>query len=198
MRKIRNLIVMLALISLLAVSVSGAVGKATLTPDAVTAGQGEVFSVTVELADAGEINIGTVLLIYDSNIFEMTGGTCLVDDTAFAQVVPEKNAGTFLLTGAKAVSGEIFTFHFQVKDSAALGEYEITMKTSVGNGKGEYIETTGAKVTVTDAPSGNASSDNASVVTDTEPAKSFPWWLVIAAVLIAAAVVVILLRKKNK
>lgn len=161
MKKIHTLVIALLLTVLLAVPAAAASGKATITPQVLTAAQGETVTLTVELSDAGKIKVGTAVLIYDTAAFELLGGKCLVKDVAVGQVVKDKNAGTFLLMDTKEVSGGIFAFELKVKENASAGDYNIELKTSVGVDKGAYIDAVGATVTVTEKSSGT-------VVTPTE------------------------------
>lgn len=157
MKKLRNLLLLLVLAALLVTPVAAASGKAAMDPQIVTAKAGETFKVTVVLSDAGKIDVGSALVSYDPGVLTFLGGKCLVSNTAFAQVIPDKNVGTFLLDDAREVSGDLFSFEFMVNKNAAVGQYSIDLKVSVGDGKGDYIQATGAMVQVTgeDAPTGN-------------------------------------------
>lgn len=154
MKKIRALVIMLLLTAFLAVPVSAAAGKASITSPNVTAAQGETFTLTVNLSDADKIKIGTALLIYDTAAFEMLGGKCLVEGVSVGQVVKDQNVGTFLLMDAKKVSGDIFTFEMRVKENASAGDYIFQLKTSIGVDNGSYIDAVGTVVTVTETSSG--------------------------------------------
>lgn len=154
MKKIRALVILVILTALLAVPVAAVSGKATITSPNITAAQGETFTVTVKLTEAGKIDVGTVLLIYDTAALELLGGKCLVENAAVGQIVANQNAGTFLLMDPRAVSGDIFTFDMKVKDNASAGDYKIDMKASVGEGKGSYIDAVGTVVTVNEPSAG--------------------------------------------
>ncbi|MBO5867388.1 MAG: hypothetical protein J6Q54_00580, partial [Oscillospiraceae bacterium] len=125
MKTLRNLVVLVILAALLTMPAAAASGKAVMEPLQVEAQAGETFTVTVSLADAGNINVGTVALTYDANVFTMVGGKCLIEGTMFAQVMPDKNAGTFLLATPKVISGDIFVFEFVVNSGAASGQYAL-------------------------------------------------------------------------
>lgn len=151
MKKLRVIAILLLLTAFMAAPVFAAAGKARITTDTLTVSQGESFTLTVELTDADKIKIGTAALIYDTAALELLGGKCLVEGVAVGQIVEDKNAGTFLLMDATAVSGDIFTFEMRARENASAGDYTVQLKMAVGVTKGEYIDATGTVVTVTES-----------------------------------------------
>lgn len=148
MKKVFSVLLCLLLIAGFAVSASAAGSSVSISPSATTLHRGDTFTIVANLFNTSAINLGTVVLDYDTNVFEMTGGTCHVSGANPAQVIPASKAGTFFLGTASAVSGKIFTFNFKVKADAAFGSYNFTTKASIGTSTGNYIDATGTTVTV--------------------------------------------------
>lgn len=148
MKKVFTVLLCLLLIAGFAVSVSAAGSSVSISPSAKTLHRGDTFTIVANLSNTSAINLGTVVLDYDTSVFEMTGGTCHVSGANPAQVIPASKAGTFFLGTASAVSGKIFTFNFKVKTDAAFGSYNFTTKASIGTSTGNYIDATGTTVTV--------------------------------------------------
>jgi len=110
--------------------------------------RGETFTVTAKLTNTDAIKLGTVMLIFDDSIFELVGGKCLVPDTMMGKIVVPNKAGTFLLDAATAVSGDIFTFAFKVKENAPFGVAILEQKTAIGVETGSYITAAGINLEV--------------------------------------------------
>ena len=166
MKRIVSILICLVLMSALVLSVSAASGSVSISASKTNLKPGDTFTVTATLSSSDAIKLGTVVLSYDTNALEMTGGTCHVSGANPAVVVPANKAGTFFLGEARVVSGQIFTFNFKVKDTAAYQSYTISTTASIGVSTGEYINASGTTVSVvcdhsygawTDAGDGNHS-----------------------------------------
>lgn len=152
MKKALATLLSLLMVAVLTVTASAAGSSVSLTPSAGSVYRGDTFTVVAELSNTEKIQMGTVLLEYDTAAFEMVGGECHVPNASIGTVLPDQKVGTFFLMAGKKVSGKLFAFEFKVLDAAAVGEYTIGVKASVGTGNGEDIEATGTQVTVAYRP----------------------------------------------
>ena len=148
MKKIFPILLCILLISVLAISVSASGSSVAITPSATTLERGDTFTIVANLTNSDPIKLGTVALDYDTNVFEMTGGTCHVAGANPAVVLPAQKVGTFFLGSETAVSGQVFTFNFKVKADAAFGTYTFTPTAAIGLSTGSQITSTGTTVTV--------------------------------------------------
>lgn len=148
MKKLIPILLCVLLVAALALSVSAEGSSVALTPSATTLERGDTFTVVANLTNTDPIKLGTVALEYDTNVFELTGGTCHVAGANPALVIPAQKVGTFFLGSETAVSGQIFTFNFKVKADAPLGTYTIKPTAAIGVATGTEISSTGATVTV--------------------------------------------------
>ena len=148
MKKLIPILLCVLLIAALALSVSADGSSVTITPSATTLERGDTFTIVANLTNSDPIKLGTVALEYDTNVFELTGGTCHVAGAAVGQIVVAQKAGTFFLGTETAVSGKIFTFNFKVKDDAALGTYSFKATAAIGVSTGTEINATGATITI--------------------------------------------------
>ena len=148
MKKIISVLVCLFVLFGVTLSVSAAGSSVSIAPSSTTLHRGDTFTVTANLSNTSAIKLCTVVLNYDTNVFQMTGGKCHVSNANPAQVIPASKVGTFFLGTAQAVSGKIFTFEFKVKSNAVYGNYNINVTASAGVETGSYIAASGATVTV--------------------------------------------------
>lgn len=149
MKKIISVLVALMLVAALTIPALAASGSVSLSVSSSTLYGGDTFTVTARLSSSDAIAMGTVLLSYDTSVFEMTGGSCSVSGASVAQVVPGQRVGTFMLSGdPKVISGNIFTFNMKVKDGAAVGSYTISSSATIGVDNGESISSGSVSVTV--------------------------------------------------
>lgn len=146
MKKIFLILLCVLLACALALSVSAEGSSVALTPSATTLERGATFTIVADLTNSSPIMLGTVFVEYDTNVFEMTGGTCHVAGANPAVVLPAKKVGTFFLGAETVVSGQIFTFNFRVKADAALGSYTFTPTASIG--ENVQIPATGTTITI--------------------------------------------------
>ena len=132
MKKIIPVLLCLLLIVVLAISVSAADSSLAITPSATTLERGDTFTITANLTNTESISLCTVVLRFDTNAFELVGGTYL-ESAAYGDVKMEGQwaAGTIML-GSQKVSGQVFTFQFKVKADAALGTYTFEPTASIG------------------------------------------------------------------
>ena len=149
MKKFTYVLLALILLVALSVPVFAANGSVSIGASDNTLERGDTFTVTATLNGADAIALGTVRLVYDTNVFEMTGGSCHVSGVSIGQVIPSQNVGTFMFSGEPTVvSGKIFTFHMKVKDTAAFGNYTISSNASIGVSTGSAIASGSVSVSV--------------------------------------------------
>ena len=111
--------------------------------------RGETFTVYAVLTNSEEMLLGTVALEFDETVFELTKGKCLVEEELdLGKVAVAQKAGTFLLSEAAAVTGEIFSFNMKVKEDAPIGAATINQLASIGIENGSYITATGLDLTI--------------------------------------------------
>lgn len=149
MKKMLCVLAVLMLLSALAIPAIAAGGSVSLSTSAGTLYRGDTFTVTASLTNSEAIALGTVTLNYNTDVFEMTGGSCHVSGVAMGQVLPGQKVGTFLFSGdPQVVSGKIFTFQMKVKDTATVGNYTISSSAAIGVDNGEPISSGSVSVTV--------------------------------------------------
>ena len=164
MKKIISVICLLMVLAMLAVPALAVSGSVSLGASSKTLYRGDTFTVTASLSSSDAIALGTVALNFDSNVFELTGGSCHVSGVSLGQVIPGQKVGTFMFSGdPQVVSGKIFTFNFKVKDNAPIGNYTISSSSSIGVSTGEGISSGSVSVTVTCDHTYGAWSENDSV-----------------------------------
>lgn len=164
MKKIISVICLLMVLAMLAVPALAVSGSVSLSASSKTLYRGDTFTVTANLSSSDAIALGTVALNFDSNVFELTGGSCHVSGVSLGQVIPGQKVGTFMFSGdPQVVSGKIFTFNFKVKDNAPIGNYTISSSSSIGVSTGEGISSGSVSVTVTCDHTYGAWSENDSV-----------------------------------
>ena len=110
MKKLLTVLVLGLLVCLLVTPVSAAEANTVISSPEDTLYRGDTFTITAVLNNTEEIGLGTVVLMYDDSVFEMTGGECYVSGANPALVLPGQKVGTFFLANPTVVSGTIFTF----------------------------------------------------------------------------------------
>lgn len=148
MKAIRNLCLWLLLTAALTMPVLAAGAGMTLEVSVATANAGDTFTVEAVLENDKAVALGTVALEYDEKVFELVGGTCLLDNAMFGEVLLKEKAGTFLLMLPRKVSGPVFAFTFRVKTNAAPGTYKIGAEASVGDSQGSNVAVKGAEIQI--------------------------------------------------
>ncbi len=167
MKKVILILLCVMLIGAMALSVSAEGSSVSLAPSAKTLERGDTFTVVANLTNAENIQICTVALQYDTNVFELTGGTCDVTG-ALGSVLPADKAGTFFHSAGAVVNGQVFTFNFKVKENATFGSYEIkpiAAITVTGSSSSSEITATGTTVTISCSHSYPKDSDGHYVYT---------------------------------
>lgn len=149
MKKIIPVLLCLLLIVALAISAAAADSSLAITPSATTLERGDTFTITANLTNTESINLCTVALTFDTNVFELVGGTYL-ETAAYGNVKMEGQvaAGALMLGSPKDISGKVFTFQFKVKADAAFGTYTFTPTAAIGVSAGNQIAATGTTITV--------------------------------------------------
>lgn len=147
MKKIFPILLCVLLISVLAFSVFASGSSVAITPSATTLERGDTFTIAANLTNTEAINLCTVVLSFDTNVFEFVGGTHL-ETAAYGNVKMEGQvaAGAVMFGSPSAVSGQIFTFNFKVKDNATFGTYTFTPTASIG--ANAQIPATGVTITI--------------------------------------------------
>ncbi|MBO5867389.1 MAG: hypothetical protein J6Q54_00585 [Oscillospiraceae bacterium] len=150
MKKVFAILLSVLLVCALAVSAFAAFesSKCVLTTAKTELKRGETFTVTAVLTNSETVNLGTVALTYDADVFELVGGQCLVSGTMLGTVTVPNKAGTFMLNGSSALSGDLFTFELKVKENAPVGAVKLDQKTSIGMGNGTYITAEGLNLNI--------------------------------------------------
>ena len=148
MKKVIPILLCVLLIGALAFSVSAEGSSVSLTTSATTLERGDTFTIVANLTNTDAINLCTVALTFDTNAFELVGGSYL-ENAAYGDVKMEGQvaAGSFMFGQATKVSGQIFTFTFKVKNDAALDTYTFTPTASIG--PNAQIPATGTTIAVT-------------------------------------------------
>ena len=151
MKKVFAILLSVLLVCALATAVFAAYDNSSsvLTTAKTELKRGETFTVTAVLTNSDELKIGTVALLFDDSVFELTKGKCLVEEELdLGKVAAAQKAGTFMLTETAAVTGEIFSFTMKVKEDAPIGAAVLDQKTSIGIDAGNYITATGLNLTI--------------------------------------------------
>ena len=97
MKKLFYLLVCLVLVGAMALTVAAAGGSVSVTPSASRLDREETFTLVAELDNSDPIKIAQVMLDYDTNVFELVDGKCVVEDYAIGQVLPDKKVGTLMM-----------------------------------------------------------------------------------------------------
>lgn len=126
MKRTIAILLCLFLIGTLALSVSAASAHMSLSSSAGTVYRGDTFTLTVTLSNDQPVSNGGIVLSYDSNAFELLGGSCSVSNATLAEVSAANGGGVFLLQNDAVVSGTIFTINMKVKSNAPFGSYSIS------------------------------------------------------------------------
>ena len=88
---------------------------------------GDEVVITVNLADSVELKSMGLALNYDAEIFELTSACEWLVSGLIANVDHANNTAAFVTTTAADFNGAIFTFTLKVKETAALGETEVSV-----------------------------------------------------------------------
>lgn len=147
MKKIWNVVICLALAALLLTSVFAAGSlSASLSASKTTANRGNEITFTVSVPEFADCKSGSVVLSYDTGVFEFVSGKILLTGTFMSDL--NSSDGVFAYTEPQTVSGNIAQFTLKVKDGAAYGassvSVDVTLNSSADSASGSKF----ASVTV--------------------------------------------------
>ena len=99
---------------------------AWLSADTTSITPGSTVNVTVS-AEVDNCGSGGISVSFDSAVFELTGGSCLLSGTDLSYFDASTKDGAFAYSGSSAISGDVFQFSLKVKDSAPAGSYTVSV-----------------------------------------------------------------------
>lgn len=128
MRKKMILALCLVLAVLLTAVPAMAAGSvdAWLSADSTSADPGSTVTVTVS-AEVDNCGSGGIYVNFDSAVFELTGGSCLLSGTDLSYFDASTRDGAFAYDGTSAISGSVFQFTLKVKDGAPAGSHSVNV-----------------------------------------------------------------------
>jgi len=132
MKKILTLFVCLLIVS--AISVTAFAANETIfsvETSATSVYRGDTVTLTVSINSTEPATSYGLMLDYDTEVLELVGGACTVDDTLVSSF---NNGFAFMFQNPTDYSGEVGTVTFKVKDSAVFGDVVIIGNASVKNG----------------------------------------------------------------
>ena len=118
------LVLVVALTAIPAMAASSV--DAWLSADTTTITPGSTVSITVS-AEVDNCGSGGISVSFDSAVFELTGGSCLLSGTDLSYFDASTKDGAFAYAGSSAISGSAFQFSLKVKDSAPAGSYTVSV-----------------------------------------------------------------------
>ena len=150
MKKVLTVLVCLLLAAVLTVPAFAAIqdGEVELKASAAELHRGDTFTVEAYLTNKEALTLCTVVLDYDTSVFELTGGTSHVPGAMLGMVQVANKVGTAVLQTPAAFEGKVFTFNFTVKADAKFGDCKINAAASIGNGTGNDITAEGTSVEI--------------------------------------------------
>ena len=129
------------------------VNAANVNINSVSAERGETVTFDVALSGSETVGGGSVSVShYDSNVLELTGGTCNVSGAMLSTFDPKTGKGGFFFNGTSAVSGSLFTVTFKVKEDAPYGTTAVSMDVTLqdGNKQNISVQINNGSITVKD------------------------------------------------
>ena len=126
MKKILFWLTLALLIAALTIPVAAA-PSASLSASKSTANAGDTVTVKVSVSSL-DCKSGGVEVSFDSKVFELTGGKWLLSGAFITDFSTGTKDGVFAFTGSTVVSGNIFELTLKVKDGAAFGKSNVTVK----------------------------------------------------------------------
>lgn len=99
----------------------------SLKASSTTVNSGDTVTVTVS-ATVDSCGSGGIEVSYDSKVFELVSGEWTISGTALADFSTASKDGVFALSSDTALSGSVFKFQLKVKDTASLGNSNVTVK----------------------------------------------------------------------
>ena len=125
MKKIWLWLVLVLLIAALTIPVAAA--SATLTPSKSSVNAGDTFTIKVSISSA-TCKKGGIEVSFDSKVFELTDGKCLVSNAVLSDFSAGTKDGVFAFSSATEISGNIFEITLKVKSDAPFGTSNVTVK----------------------------------------------------------------------
>ncbi|MBE6617093.1 MAG: hypothetical protein E7627_04010 [Ruminococcaceae bacterium] len=114
----------------------------SVSDSAVTVG--DTFDVTVSISRTENVGRIGIIPTFDKNTFEFVSGCWLVDGALSDADISKTGAALLAFEGTETVDGAVYSFTLKVKDTAAVGSYEIGGTVNTG----ESIPVTSAGVMV--------------------------------------------------
>ena len=118
------LLLMLALTAVPALA-AGSVSVSAVA-DKISVVGGDTVTITVS-AEVDTCQQGGIEISFDSAVLELTSGKCTLDNADIDYFDPTTKDGAFAFGNGSAVSGSIFEINLKVKDSAASGNYTVSI-----------------------------------------------------------------------
>lgn len=127
-RKLICMVCLLLAVSLLAATALAASSvSVSLKADSTTVNSGDQVTITVS-ATVDSCGSGGIEISYDSKVFDLVSGQWLLSGTFMTDFSSSSKDGVFAFTSDAPISGSAFQFVLKVKDSAALGSANVTVK----------------------------------------------------------------------
>ena len=126
MKKIVLWFVLALLIAALTIQASAA-PSASLSASKTSVNAGDTVTVKASVSSM-DCKSGGVEVSFDSKVFELTGGKWLLSGAFITDFSTGTKDGVFAFTSSTAVSGNIFEITLKVKDGAAFGKSNVTVK----------------------------------------------------------------------
>ena len=166
MKKLAAILLCVLLACALVVSVQAAGNTSmTITPETSSVQPGQEVAFTVTVTGTEVVTQYGLMLTYDTSVFELTGGSCTVED---ATIYDFNNGFAVLYSPAKVPSGTVGTFTLRVKEDAALGDTTVSGTPAAKNGVLTLASSvTGAKVTVVCSHTGGKATCNEAAICET-------------------------------
>lgn len=126
----KRMILALCLIAALLLSAVPAMAagsvNAWLSASSTSVSAGDTVTVTVS-AEVDSCGSGGVSVSYDSAVFELTGGSCLLSGTDLSYFDASTKDGAFAYANNQAISGSAFQFTLKVKSGAPGGSHNVSV-----------------------------------------------------------------------
>lgn len=146
MKKIVSLFLCILMLAAAAVTVhADGVPKLTIRSGNSAPNLGETVDFTVSVDPIEGCRSGGIVLSYNSDVFELVSGQCVVSDAFMSDFTD--GTGVFAFAEGKTVSGTVFRFTLRVKANAAFGDYTVSCKTNFRTDAGSVtVQVSGAKI----------------------------------------------------
>lgn len=121
----------------------------TITPSKNAAYRGDTVEFTVNISSVANCKAVGVMITYDTSVFEMVSGSCVVSDAVMRSFDAKTGNGELALESARTLSGAVFKFTLKVKADARLGAAASVSGTASVRDTSGYLATTVKSATVT-------------------------------------------------